>query len=99
MGRQREVIVNELSPLLDDQTGTINALAELGDVDAFLLLETFGRRYDAASRALDLELSEAAARIQLALLVGPPNSDSPSPDAPSAPAGPEASDATEAHQP
>ncbi|MFT6107769.1 MAG: cobalt-zinc-cadmium efflux system outer membrane protein [Planctomycetota bacterium] len=96
VGRQREAIVNELSPLLDDQTGTINALAELGDVDAFLLLQTFGRRYDAASRVLDLELSEAAARIQLALLVGPPNSDSPSPAAPSAP---EASDATEAHQP
>ncbi|QDV06152.1 Outer membrane efflux protein [Planctomycetes bacterium Poly30] len=98
---QREAIEGELSPLLEEQSRTIDELAGLGDVDAFLLLETVSRRYDAASRLLDLEVSEATARIQLAQLVGPPIQFAqlvgpPNPE----PAAQDASSAaTEAHQP
>ncbi len=73
--RQREEIEGSLKPLLEDQAQTIAELAELGDVDAFLLLESLRRRYAAAARLLELEANEANATVELIRLVGPPAND------------------------
>ncbi len=73
--RQREEIEGSLKPLLEDQARTIAELSELGEVDAFLLLESLRRRYDAAARLLELEANEAGATVELIRLVGPPQED------------------------
>ncbi len=78
VARQRGQIEGALRPLLEDQSNTIDALAELGDVDAFLILETVGRQYDAATRLLELEQAESLATIELHRLIGPPHHDADS---------------------
>lgn len=74
---QREQLVNELEPLLREQSSNIDRLAEIGDVDAFLLLETVGRQFDAQSRLIELERAENTAMADLVLLLGPSANPSP----------------------
>jgi cobalt-zinc-cadmium efflux system outer membrane protein len=75
--RQRSQLTNELLPLLTEQSSNIDELAELGDVDAFLLLETVGRQFDAQARLIALARAEGQATARLNLLLGPPPSSSP----------------------
>ena len=74
---QRGQLADELVPLLNEQSNNIEELAELGDVDTFLLLETVGRQFSAQSRLIALEQAESEAAASLALLLGPPNQPSP----------------------
>lgn len=69
--KQRSQLKNELEPLLIEQSQNIEELASLGDVDAFLLLETVGRQLDAQSRLVSLEQAEGDALVQLTVLLGP----------------------------
>ena len=70
---QRSQLTDELVPLLSEQSNNIEELAELGDVDTFLLLETVGRQFSAQSRLIALEQAEGEATAGLSLLFGPPN--------------------------
>lgn len=74
---QRRQLAGDLVPLLDAQSNNIEELAELGDVDTFLLLETVGRQFSAQSRLIALEQAESEATASLNLLLGPPNQPSP----------------------
>ncbi len=69
--RQRIWLEQELEPLLLEQMENITELMSLGEVDAFLLLETIGRQLDARTRLVDLELIEAETLVQLTTLLGP----------------------------
>ena len=74
---QRGQLTGQLVPLLSKQSNSIEALAELGDVDMFLLLETVRRQFSAQSRLIALEQAESEAAAGLSLLLGPPNQSSP----------------------
>ena len=74
---QHAQLEGELAPLLREQSDNIEELAALGDVDAFLLLETVGRQFDAESRLIALEQAEGEAIASLTLLLGPTTPPSP----------------------
>ena len=74
---QRAQFVDELLPLLDEQATNVEELAELGDVDTFLLLETVGRQFNAQSRLIELEQAESESIAGLAFLLGPSTLPSP----------------------
>ena len=74
---QRSQLAGELVPLLSEQSNNIEELAELGDVDTFLLLETVGRQFSAQSRLISLAQAESEATASLRMLLGPPNHLSP----------------------
>lgn len=69
--KQRHRLEEDLEPLLLEQMQNINELMSLGEVDAFLLLETVGRQLDARTRLVELELAEAETQVQLTTLLGP----------------------------
>ena len=76
---QSSQLTRELMPLLDALSANIDELTTLGDVDAFLLLETVGRRFDAQARLIALAQAESQAEARMNLLVGPPPNHSPTP--------------------
>lgn len=69
--KQRGQLERKLRPLLEEQTQNISQLAALGEIDAFLILESVRRHYDAAARLMDLEARDSLARIELLRLLGP----------------------------
>lgn len=77
--KQQEVLQDELVPMLDAQAAEIDRLAELGEVNTLILLETVTRRFEAKDRILDLNLAELAARIEVVRLLGPDEPATPSP--------------------
>lgn len=77
--QQRDVLQNDLSPMLDEQAKELARLAELGEVDVLILLETTQRQYDAKRRLLDLRLMECLGEIELARLLGPDETLQPAP--------------------
>ena len=79
--RQRSAIEGDLVPLLDEQAREVERLAELGELDTFVLLETIRQSYGAKRRALELMRDEAAAAADLARLMGPPRPAAPAPGA------------------
>lgn len=76
---QRETFERDLVPMLDEQSSDVERLADLGDVDTLILLETVTRMFDAKSRLLDLRLAEIDAAIEITRLLGPDQKDSPAP--------------------
>lgn len=74
---------NELVPMFDEQTSEVDQLAELGEVDTFVLLETVTQTYATKSRLLDLRVAEIVAATEIERLLGPDEAASPSPVAPS----------------
>ncbi|MEO1129284.1 MAG: TolC family protein [Planctomycetota bacterium] len=84
---------NELVPMLDEQTSEVDQLAELGEVDTFVLLETVTQTYATKSRLLDLRAAEIAAATEIKRLLGPGEAASPAPVA-SSPEGDSAADNT-----
>ncbi len=79
VGLQRDRYESEIVPMLDDQFGEIERIAELGEVDTFLLLETVTRQFEAKSRLLDLRIIEAGASIGITQLLGPETPLKPAP--------------------
>lgn len=65
-------IRDQLLPLLERQYAQARSLAELGEVNTFLLLETLTRQYEAGLSLIDARQDERTARIRLERLVGPP---------------------------
>ncbi len=77
--RQLEVLKRDLVPMLDDQATEIERLAELGEVNTLVMLETVTRNYEAKSGMLDLRVEQVKAEIEIARLLGPDESMSPAP--------------------
>ncbi len=76
---QRAEFERELVPMLDEQASELEKLAELGEVDSLLLLETVTRRFQAKDRLLDLRLAESRAMTDITRLLGPDDDASPAP--------------------
>ncbi|MDX9911401.1 MAG: TolC family protein [Phycisphaerales bacterium] len=77
--RQYDAYEGELKPMLEQQSMEVERLADLGEVDTLLLLDTVTRAYDAGSTLLDLRLAEARAAIEVARLLGPERAMVPAP--------------------
>ena len=73
----------ELIPMLNQQASEVASLAELGEVDTLLLLETISRRFEAKRQALDLNQAILDAAIEMARLLGPGVPHLPAPVEPS----------------
>lgn len=76
---QREAFERDLVPMLDEQSLEVERLADLGEIDTLILLETVTRRFEAKSRLLDLRLAETDAAINITRLLGPGEPGSPAP--------------------
>lgn len=76
---QRERYEAEVVPMLEEQFGEIQRIAELGEVDTFLLLETVSRQFDAKSRLLSLRVAEVEAAVAITRLFGPDTPLAPAP--------------------
>ena len=74
---QREAFESDLVPMLDEQSNDVERLAELGEVDTLILLETVTRRFEAKSRLLDLRALEVETAIEISRLLGPDEPASP----------------------
>lgn len=69
--QQREVLEKSMVPMLDEQAKEIDRLAELGEVNTLILLETVTRRFEAKNQILDLHLDVLRSQIELVQLLGP----------------------------
>lgn len=76
---QREAFEHDLVPMLDEQSAEVERLAELGEVNTLILLETVTRRFEAKNRLLELRLAELRAAIETTRLLGPEEPVSPAP--------------------
>lgn len=68
---QRLAYENELVPMLDRQSDEVEQLADLGEIDTLLLLETVNRRLDTQSQLLRMIVTEHESAIEIARLLGP----------------------------
>lgn len=69
--QQRRSLEGELVPMLDAQAREVEQLAQLGEVDTLLLLETLTRGFEARSLLLELRAAEINASSEIARLLGP----------------------------
>ena len=76
---QRLYFENELVPMFDEQISEVDQLADLGEVDTFVLVETVTQAYEAKSRLLELRAAEIAAAADLVRLLGPDDPGLPAP--------------------
>ncbi|MBB6428845.1 TolC family protein [Algisphaera agarilytica] len=77
--QQRKVLERELVPMLDEQADEIDRLAELGEVNTLVLLETVTRRFEAKNQILELHQTALRDRIEVARLLGPAEAIKPVP--------------------
>lgn len=77
--QQRQALEDELVPMLDEQSAEIDRLAELGEVNTLILLETVARRFEAKSQILDLHRAALRDRIEVVRLLGPADAIDPAP--------------------
>lgn len=68
----REVIETRVIPLADEQEADVRRVAELGRVDALLLLQAIKSQHDAKVRLIDARAAESIGAIRLDELFGPP---------------------------
>ncbi|MCA9294537.1 MAG: TolC family protein [Phycisphaerales bacterium] len=83
--RQRAQYEGHIVPMLTEQSQEIEQIAQLGEVDALLLLETVTRQFEAKSQLLALKRAELDAAITIAELLGPAQRPLPAPVEPSTP--------------
>ena len=77
--QQRQLLEIDMVPMLDEQAAEIDRLAELGEVNTLILLETVTRRFEAKNQILDLQLAALRTRIEVARLLGPQHATEPAP--------------------
>ena len=87
---QRTQYEQQIVPLLVEQNSDIQRIAELGELDIYILLETLTRTLDTKQRLIDLRVSELDAAITVHRILGPgtrqfplPTEGGSDPDAPS----------------
>ena len=66
-------------PLLDTQSEEVRRVAELGEIDALLMLDTTTRHLSAKQRLLELQQRAQQASITLHQLYGPASPQHPAP--------------------
>jgi outer membrane protein TolC len=76
---QREHYEQFIVPMLEDQSHDIERIAELGEVDTFILLETVKRQFEAKLKMIELQLAEREATINVIRILGPDSQLNPSP--------------------
>jgi cobalt-zinc-cadmium efflux system outer membrane protein len=86
---RRLALENEIVPMVEEQDAEARRVAELGEVDTFLLLENLTRLHETKSALIDARLAEARAALGIVELVGPPARAAAAPD-PAIPADPPA---------
>jgi hypothetical protein len=65
--------------MLAEQSDDLHAIAELGELDIFVLLETLTRTLSAKQRLVDLRVGEIDSAITIARILGPDSPRQPSP--------------------
>jgi cobalt-zinc-cadmium efflux system outer membrane protein len=68
---RRDRFVAELVPLVEAQLEDARRIAELGEIDALVLLETLSRRADVRLALIDAEREAVAAAVALDRIIGP----------------------------
>jgi len=68
---RRRALEETLAPLVDQQYADARKLADLGQVDVMVLLETLSRQHEAKITLLEAKLAERTAAIEVEALVGP----------------------------
>jgi len=68
---QLERMRGTIIPLVDEQYADARRIAELGEVDILLLLDTLRRRHEAKLDLIDLEMKRSLAIVRLETLLGP----------------------------
>ena len=76
---QRARYEQEIVPMLAEQSDDLHAIAELGELDIFVLLETLTRTLSAKQRLVDLRVGEIDSAIAIARILGPDSPRQPSP--------------------
>ncbi|MDQ7012641.1 MAG: TolC family protein [Planctomycetota bacterium] len=76
---QRTHYTSEILPLLAQQAAEVQRVAELGDVDTLLFLDTVTRQFDAKIYLLDLQFAELEIAITIEQLLGPDWATDPTP--------------------
>lgn len=71
LARQREALERDLVPLVDEQYTDARRVAELGEVNTLVLLETLTRQQEAKLRLIQAREAESLARIRVEELLGP----------------------------
>lgn len=79
--RRREALESTLIPLVEAQYADARALANLGEVNSLVLLESITRQYEAQLALVDARREEALAWIDLAEVLGDPREDDTNPHA------------------
>lgn len=69
---QRSLVESSVVPLADEQETDVRRVAELGRVDALLLLESLKTQYAAKVGLVDARESESIGAVRLDELIGPP---------------------------
>lgn len=69
--RRQRLVADEILPLVDAQFEDARRVAELGEIDTLLLLETLGRRSDARLSLIDAQRDAVATALAIDLLLGP----------------------------
>lgn len=68
---QRETFERDVVPLVDEQYADARRIAELGEVNTLVLLETLTRQLEAKVRLIEARAAESLALIRLEELIGP----------------------------
>jgi cobalt-zinc-cadmium efflux system outer membrane protein len=68
---QRQLFERDVVPLIDEQYAESRRIAELGEINTLLLLETLVRQLEAKVRLLEAHAAESLARIKVDELIGP----------------------------
>lgn len=67
----RDEVVRGIVPLSNAQAQDMRALADLGEVNVVLMLESLRTQFDAARRLIEAETAEAAASVRVGAVLGP----------------------------
>lgn len=76
---QRSQFESTIVPMLEAQAHEVEQIADLGEVDTLILLETVQRHLDAKVRLLELKQAELDASLTITQLLGPGEATDPAP--------------------
>jgi outer membrane protein TolC len=68
---QRSELESALLPLIDEQSSDVQRIAELGQVNTLVMLDTLVRQHEARLKLLDARLLEGAATVRVQEMLGP----------------------------
>lgn len=70
---RRRILEEEVAPMVDAQFADVRRLAELGEIQVFMLMEALTRRLDARLNLIEAARDEALATTRLLEVLGPEN--------------------------